>query len=482
MRLLRLQGLFILVFFLLVLGSCTISDKVGQSGPIKTPDTFIDGWSDSVSVGYVPRKEFFKDSNLVGLIDTALHNNINLQMAMQRIEMAKTNFWMRRRALLPTGGVVLAAGVEKFGDYTMDGVGNFDSNLSPNTVGDRRIPNPTPDYFIGLRSTWEVDIWRKLRSRKKAAFARLLASQRGKQLIETALVAEVANLYYRLLALDNKFETLRENINLQEKALELISIQKLAGKVTELAVKQFEAQLLNTKSMEAGILQEIVEVENQLNFLLGRYPQPVQRGSLLEEETWPKRFNAGIPSQMLLRRPDIQQAELEIQAAKADVYAARAAYYPSLTISPYVGLNSFGVSQLFNAPSSLAYGIIAGLGAPIFNRNQIKGNYSLSVASNRNAIYSYQNSILKSFQEVVTDLRSIENFNKVVFIKQEQVEALQKAVSISNDLFLAGYASYLEVVMAQKNVLEAELELTNAKKDLLLTKIDLYRSLGGGWE
>jgi multidrug efflux system outer membrane protein len=473
-----LKNTSILLFSLLVLGSCKITaPKLPATA--QAPATFA-GRTDTTSIGSLPWKEFFGDPYLVNLIDTALMNNPDLHMAIQRVEFSRANVHQRRGELLPTARVAATAGVEKYGDYTMNGVGNYDTNLSENINADHRIPNPTPDYFLGLRSAWEIDIWGKLRNRKKAAYARFLASEKGKQLVETALVAQVANFYYQLLAVDSELGSIRENIKLQETALELVKIQKIAGRVTELAVIQFSAQLLNTKAMEARVQQNMVEIENQLNLLLGRYPQPIARGKSLLNQELPEEVETGIPADMLRLRPDIQQAELELIAAKADVNAARAAFYPSLTISPYMGFNAFKASLLFN-PGSLAYGVLGGLAGPILNRTAIKSEYGKSSASNLEAYYAYQKTVLTGYQEVLTNMRSIESLEKVSDLKEQEVEALRQAVATSNDLFLAGYASYLEVVTAQKSVLEAELDLTNTRKEQFLSLIDLYRSLGGGW-
>jgi outer membrane protein TolC len=184
---------------------------------------------------------------------------------------------------------------------------------------------------------------------------------------------------------------------------------------------------------------------------------------------------------MLRRRPDIQQAELSLAAASADVNAARAAFFPSLTVSPYIGFNAFDASQLFN-PGSLAYGLLGGLTGPLLNRTYVKSAYNQNIAVNREAFYEYKKSILAGFQETVTSLEGIENYRQVTQLKEQEVEVLRQAAATSNDLFVSGFATYLEVVTAQRSVLEAELALTAAKKEQFLSLIDLYRALGGGWE
>ncbi|GAA4417252.1 TolC family protein [Nibrella viscosa] len=466
--------------FLLLLSSCQVYAPTQRPKAPAHPVSFI-GSADSTSVGDLTWKAFFSDADLERLIDTALANNLDVRIATQRIEMARATFDVNRAALLPAVNAAGSAGVERFGKYTMNGVGNYDTNLSDNIGTDRRIPNPTPDFFLGLRSSWEIDIWGKLKNRRKAAFVRFLASEQGRHLVKTSLVAEVARLYYGLIALDSELNIIRQNIALQERAVQLVDVQKAAGRVTELAVQQFLAQLLGTRSLEIQVQQQIVETENQLNRLLGRYPQPIPRSKTINDQELPATVAAGIPAQMLRRRPDIRQAELELEAAHIDVEVARLQFLPSLTLTPYVGLNSFRATTLFD-PASLAAGVLGGLAAPVFNRRPLRANYNYSVAQSREALYRYQQRIQTGFSEVVTNLKGIDNYRQVADIQAKEVDALERAVSISNDLFRSGYASYLEVITAQRSVLNAELGFIRTRQAQYNSLIDLYRSLGGGWQ
>ncbi len=453
--------------------------------PQKTPDVQLPvsfaGSTDSASIGSLTRQTLFTDKNLVRLIDTALTQNPDLRMTLQRIEMAQATFQISRGALLPSVNAVAAAGVDRYGRYTLNGVGNYDTNLSENVAGKSQIPNPTPDYFLGLRSSWELDIWGKLRNRKRAAYTRLLASQEGRNLMITAIMGEVSRLYYTLLALDAELDIIRKNVVLQQRAVELVLVQKAAGRVTELAVQQFTAQLLNTRSLDGRVQQEIVEAENQLNAVLGRYPQPISRGQSIEDQKIPASVLAGVPSQLVRRRPDIRQAERELEAANVDVAVAQAEFLPSLTLTPYVGLNAFRVFSLLD-PASIAAGIIGGLGAPIFNRRLLKGNYAVSVARSREAYFAYRKTILTGVSEVVSSLKGLDNYRNVADIQRQEVAVLRQAATTSNELFVNGYATYLEVITAQRSVLDAELALVETKRAQFLSLVGLYRALGGGWE
>ncbi|WP_323520005.1 TolC family protein [Mucilaginibacter sp. 10I4] len=447
---------------------------------IAVPQTYL-GNQDTGTVANLKLDQFFKDSCLFQLIKTARIANPDIQSALQRVEIAGANLQYSRSWLMPEVSFNASAGIEKFGDYTMNGVGNYDTNLSPNITDKQHIPNPTPEYFVGLRSSWEIDLWGKFHNKKKAAFTRFLASRSAYKLAMTGLTAQVATSYYQLLALDNESRIIEENITLQKNALEIIKIQKLGGRATELAVQQFQAQLARTQGLRYVTNQLITETENKLKFLTGKFNEPIKRDTSISSLKLPTIFSAGVPSQLLLNRPDIREAELELGAMNADIDAARKAFLPSLTISPYIGYNAFSTAVLFN-PVSLVYGLLGGITAPIFNRKKIKSNYAKTVAEGKQALYNYQKVIFRGFMEVSNSLKGIDNYNHYYQFKKQEVKSLKNAVDVANDLFLVGRANYLEIITAQRNVLDAELELANTKKDIFLNAINLYRATGGGWK
>ncbi len=245
-----------------------------------------------------------------------------------------------------------------------------------------------PDYFLGLRSSWEVDIWGKLKSQKKAAYNRFLSSEKGRQAIVTGLVAEIARHYYELMALDTELDIIRKNIALQESAVETIKIQKEAGRANELGVRQLTAQLLNTRALEFEVTQKIIETENNVNLLAGRFSQTVPRGTTLEQ-TMPASITAGVPAHMLRRRPDIQQAQLDLLANYSDQQAAQLAFLPSLNITAFLGLNAFKSNLLFSS-GSLAYSALGGLTAPLVNRKALKANQKTRRGSQPGSIICLQ--------------------------------------------------------------------------------------------
>ncbi len=479
---LKKANLYILhtVLALVLTAGCKSYKPVtGQEAAANIPDSFLGG-TDTTTVAALPISQFFADQRLINLIDTALKANPDILTALQRVEATRASLRFSSAKLLPTVGIAANAGLEKYGDYTQNGVGNYDTNFSQNINDKQHIPNPVPNYFLGFQSSWEVDLWGKLSNQKKAAFARFLASQSGYRMVTTALTAQIAGLYYQLMAYDTELGIIKKNITLQENALEIVKIQKLGGRATELAVQQFEAQLARTKGLQYITSQQVTETENQLSFLTGSFKNKVQRDTSIMKVKLPSVLAAGIPSQLLLNRPDIRAAELELTAMNADIKTARANFFPTLTLTPYVGYNSFNAGLLFN-PMSFTYGLIGGITAPVFNRKGIKAEYERTIAEEKIAVYNYQKTILSGFQEVNNNLSGIGNYNKAFDFKQQELQALNNALSVANDLYLVGRANYLEIITAQRSVLDAELELANIKRNIFLSSVNLYQAVGGGW-
>ena len=435
---------------------------------------------DSNNIAQLPKKIFFPDPVLQSLIDTALQYNADIRIAVQRIAAAKAGFGITQGITKPGLDAIVSTGVDKFGDYTMNGLGNFDMNLSPNISKDQQIPLNMPDFFVGFRSSWEADIWGKLSNQKKAAYNRFLATQQARQWVTTQLVAQVATLYYELLALDKELEILKNNITLQENAVEIVKVQKAGGRATELAVQQFNAQLLGTRSMLNVMEQRITATENMLSAIAGKYDFKITRGKAIVDLAVPEAIQIGVPAQLLVNRPDIKEAELLLEAAGAELEASRKAFLPSLNINAYTALNSFKSSVLFS-PQSLTYGLLGGLVTPVLSKNKLQGNYQLATAAQQEAFETYRKQIIYAYHEVQTQLSGIDHYKKIFQLKEEETKGLQAAVAASKALYMGGSATYLEVITAQRGVLEAELDQINSKKTVFIYLIDLYRALGGGW-
>lgn len=435
------------------------------------------GSRDSVNTATVKWKEFFTDPNLTVLIDTALRNNQELNIMLQEINIAKNEVRARKGQYLPFIDVTGGAGVEKVARFTRQGSVEANSNIAPG----QEFPDPLPDFMVAANVSWEIDIWKKLRNAKKSAVFSYLSTMEGKNFMVTNLAAEIANSYYELMALDNQLIILKNNIEIQQNALEIVRLQKSAAKVTELAVRRFEAEVLKNQSRQYHIQQEIIETENRINFLVGRFPQPIARNSQSFIELKPDSIQAGIPSQLLQNRTDIRQAELALAAAKLDVKVAKAYFYPSLNIRGAIGLDAFKLDYLATKPESMFYAIGAGLTGPLVNRNAIKATYYSANARQIQAVYNYERTILRAYLEVSNQLSNITNMEKSLDLRLKQVQTLTESIDISTRLFRSARADYMEVLLTQRDALESKFELVETKKQRMNAMVNIYRALGGGW-
>jgi outer membrane protein, multidrug efflux system len=477
---LKYKNVYLLAMVAL-LGSCKVKQEIPQNRPMLAMPQKFTQQSDSLQVGLPTARVFFKDSTLITLIDTAINNNFDLQMALQKIEMARAGVRFTQGLGKPDLAGNFAIGQRKFGKYTTDGVGNFDTNFSNNITDKQKIPQPViPDFYLGVQSSWEIDIWGKLKSQKASAAAKLLASESGKNLVISELVAQIASAYYELLILDNELDFLEENIILQERAVEITRVLKQSGQANQLGVDLLNAQLLSSKALKIDVKQEIIDAESKINFLVGRYPQPIARPKVIWANVIPPKLTAGIPSRLLENRPDIKQAEHELLATNANLFTAKAAFYPSLNITGAVGFQAFK-ALLFLNPSSFAMNTFGGLAAPLLNRRQIISELMASKADQKTAYTNYQKTIVNSFTEVYNHLNLIQNTNDMYDLKTQEVDVLRQSIISSSELFRSGRATYLEVITAQKNALQSQIELINLKKRQYGAVIGLYKSLGGGW-
>ncbi len=459
------------------LGACKVPDMAlrEQTRTVPNKYRFTD---DTLDLARMQFQEYFADPYLASLIDTALVKNQELNITNQEILIARNEIRARRGEYLPTVSPAVSIGVDRVPRYTPKGAVEEGVEIRK----ENEIPNPIPDFFVGAVASWEVDIWRKLRNAKDAAVNRYLASVEGRNFVVTNIVGEIAAEYYELLALDNQLDFINANIALQTRALEVVRIQKEAARLTELAVKRFEAQLLNTQSLQYDVRQRLVETENRINFLTGRYPTPIPRD--------PQGFNSvdattvvgGIPSRLLANRADIRQAEYQLKAANLDVAVARARYYPNVGLSAVLGYQAFNPAVLFSTPQSILARLAGDLVAPLVNRNGIIAGFNASNAQQVQAVTQYEQTVLNAYLEVANQFSNVDNLDQKFQLKQQQVAALDRSVEISNDLFRSARADYSEVLFTQREALEARIELNETKLAQLEARVSVYRALGGGWQ
>jgi NodT family efflux transporter outer membrane factor (OMF) lipoprotein len=463
---------------LLVLPGCGIP-QLRKPDPAPVPPQTFNGATSPDNSAQIGPAAFFNDPRLTSLIDQALFSNQQLRILAQDIAIANNEVLRRRGTYLPFVSFGAGASLDKLSTYTPAGA-DLSQIVSP---AGQPFPNPLPDFLVAANVSWQIDIWRQLRNARDAAGLQYLGTIDGRNYVVTRLVAEIAENYYKLMALDKQLETLDRTIALQEQSLEIAKAQKEGARGTELGVQRFLAEVRKNQSQKLIIRQDIIETENRINFLVGRYPQPVERVSAAFLDLNLHALSVGVPSQLLQNRPDIRQAERELAAAGLDVRVARANFYPKLTITSGVGYEAFNTKYLFFTPESLIYGVAGGVVAPLVNKKAIQADYLNANAKQLQSLYEYQRAILNAFTEVVNRVSKVQNYSQSIEIKKQQLASLEAAVDVATKLFQAARVdiTYLDVLIAQRDRNEARIVLIDTKQEQLSAIVNAYQALGGGW-
>ena len=439
----------------------------GPSGPTSA--------AGPTSSGLLPYQEFYPDPVLVGLITQALAGNQELKVLNEEVQIASNEVLARRGAYTPSVGFQAGGGFERNSQFTPLGAAERQLTYLPG----REFPDPVPNVRLVANLLWRIDIWREFRNARDAAIERFQAAVERRNSFVTRLVSDIAENYFGLLALDRRLGVLDQTIALQEQSQAQAEARKQAGRGTELAVQRFQAEVRRNQSEKLVVRQEIVEVENRVNFLAGRVPQPVERtaGSVLDVNL--TALAVGVPAQLLQNRPDIRQAERELVAAGLDVLVARARFFPRLDITAGVGYEAFNPKYLFD-PGAFIANAAGGFVAPFINRKAIQAEYLTANARQLQALYNYQRVVLAAFTEVVTRVSAAENYRKSIEVKKLQLQALEISVDAATKLFQNARAEYIEVLFAQRDLLEARTTLIDLKRRQLTAVVTAYQALGGG--
>ena len=438
------------------------------------------GWqadaTSPVGAGVVARFDMFHDPILLSLIQQAIVGNQELKVLAEEVQIACYEVQARSGAYLPFVDYRSRVGVEKSARLTREGAVEDQLEGRPG----RAFPDPLPDFMVGTTVSWELDIWKRLRNSQRSASMRYLATREGRNYVITGLVAEVAENYYELLALDNRLLALNQMIAIQQKSLEIARAKKESARETELAVQRFQAEVRKNESNRLIVLQDIIETENRINSLLGRYPQPIPRPSVDFIAMQLNSLATGIPPELLRNRADIRQAERDIQATGLDIQVAKARFYPSLGISAGVGYRAFDARYLFSTPDSLVYSVAGDLVGPLINKRAIQAEYRTANARQLQSVYTYQQTVIDAFTEVVNFLSRVENYGESIEFKKQQLESLEKSVDVATKLFQNARAEYMEVLLAQRDLMEVRMTLIETKQQQLSALVSAYRALGGG--
>lgn len=458
----------ILLVSIFALQSCFVAKDYQRPNDILNEQYFRTDniQQDSLSIANLSWKDVFTDQTLSQYIDQALENNLDVRIALQNIEVANAYLKQGKAAYFPT--------LNANASYSY-------STPSLNSMSGQAMTER--DYFdqydLSASLSWEADIWGKIRSSKRAASATYLQTIAAHQAIKSNLVAGLASTYYQLLAMDEQKRLVLETIANREQSLETIVALKDAGSVTEVAVKQTEAQLISAKSMLLDIENNIKLLENTFSILLGETPQNIERSTLSEQEINVD-LNIGVPIQLLSNRPDVMAAEYALINSFELTNAARSSFYPSLRLTANGGLQSLNFDDFFNT-NSLFASIVGSLTQPIFNGRQIRTQYKVSKAQQEAALLNYKQSILLASKDVSDALYTYTTNEQKAILKQLEYEAYQEATLYSEELLNYGMANYLEVLTARENALNAQLNVINSNLGKLNAIVQLYKAVGGGW-
>ncbi|MBB1138890.1 efflux transporter outer membrane subunit [Myroides sp. WP-1] len=437
---------------------------------------------DSLHISSIKWRDFFQDEQLTDLIDKGLTHNFDMQNAIKNLEIAGQQTKQAKLEWLPSLG--LEAGSVAYQYRSENYYGTPSSNYYKNK-GEEPPTNMyvnSAQYTSGLALSWEIDIWGKIRSQTAEQLARFLQTAEAKKAIQTELIAKIAQGYYNLLLLDAQMEVAQTNYELTKNTLKIVELQRDAGQITSLAITQTRNQMLVAKALIPSLKQQIAIQENALSLLTGQLPTSIVREVKLTEVKQQELGGTGLPLALLQYRPDVQMAELELKAKNAAVGVAQTARYPSLTINLEGGVNSMLGENWFNIPGSLFGSLIGKVTNPIFNKRKLKTAFEVAKIEREKSEIDFQKTVYTAVTEVTDALVNLKTSQDQIEIADEQVTNARLGVKQSNLLFNSGYATYIEVINAQKNMLDNEINLNKLKLNKLQYGVQLYKSLGGGWQ
>jgi NodT family efflux transporter outer membrane factor (OMF) lipoprotein len=463
---------YIALLTLVIPASCKVTEKnTAPQAPLPVAYRNVAN-TDTANIADIQWKTFFTDAALQKLIDSAVVNNYDMQAALKNIEAAQLIVKQTKLEYLPDVKLQAAASLTRPSDNSLNGL-SLSQYLGKSYV---------EDYNINAAVSWEADIWGKIKNQKAKARSEYLQTTEAKKTIQTNLVAFVAEGYYNLLMLDAQLEIAHKNLLLNDSTLHIIILQYQAGQVTLLAVQQAEAQRLVAVQLIPFLQQNITIQENALSVLTGVQPGAVERTTSINNIVFTDKLSSGFPSALISNRPDVKSYELALDIANAKTGIAKANMYPSLIITAAGGINSFKVSDWFNIPASLFGTVAGGITQPLFQRKQLKTQYDLAKVDRERTVIQFRQSVLTAVGEVSDALVKTDKLKEQQDIAATRVSTLKKAIFNADLLFRNGMATYLEVITAQSNVLQGELELASLKKDKSNAVVELYKALGGGWK
>lgn len=454
---------------LLLLGSCGVVNKRYTTPDIEFSENYRDTLvQDSTSMATLPWKEMISDTILQGLIEEGLQNNLDLKTALENINQAQATLAQAKLSFFPS----LEGNAQVTRSKTSEAALNFGgvSGINLNTT----------TYTGQLSSSWELDVWGKLRSNKRSALASFLKTEAAARAVQTQLISDIAQSYYSLLALDAQLAITKKTLENRIKDQETMKFLKESGVVDGAAVVQSEASRYEIETSIPDIEISILEQENALAILLGRLPGAIERTSLKEQEAYAD-LKIGVPSSLLRNRPDIQEAEMAFRSAFEDVNVAKTNFYPSLTLTANGGLSSLSLENFFD--HSVFYNLIGGLTQPIFANGENKATLKINKSVQQQSFYDYKAAWLNAGSEISNALYSYNKTKEKQESRAQQIAALEKSVEFTEALLeYSSSTNYTDVLTTKNSLLSAQLDGVEDKKEELQAIIELYRALGGGWQ
>jgi len=461
----KINTIILITGVALTLSSCNTSkhfqrESISTLGLYGSSET-----TDSITIADKPWQELFTETHLRQLIQAGLKNNPDLQVSVQKVLEAEAYYSQSKAALLPAISAV--------------GSGTFTRN--PATIYPIVIPPyQATIYQLAAQASWEIDLWGKLRSSKRAAYANLLASDAGRKAVQTRLIADIASAYYSLIGLDAKLVITRQTVKNNIELVETMKVLKESGKVTGAAIVQSEATRYAAEVTIPDLEQQISDTENFICLLLGHVPGTIERGKI-DDQSLSAALKTGVPARLLDNRPDVMQAEFGVMSTYELTNNARANFYPSLTITASAGFAAPNFNSFFD-PAAFAANVIGGLTQPIFNKKINVTRLKVAKAQQEEALIIFKNTLLKAGQEVHEALGSFEWSVQKVALRKQELEALIKSVDYTKELLTYGSANYTEVLTARTSLLSAQLSSIDDRLQQLNAVVSLYHALGGGWK
>jgi NodT family efflux transporter outer membrane factor (OMF) lipoprotein len=462
----------VLLLPVIFFASCRLS-KEYQRPALELPKQFSAvSFADTSSIADLPWKTFFTDATLQRLIDRGVTYNYDLLLATKRLDISKQRLAQSKLLQLPQAALQFTAQYNRPSNNSLNGIS------IKNFLGATHVENYTTLAFL----SWEADIWGKIRGQKETVLAEYLQTAEAAKAVQTQVVAGIAQGYFNLLMLDKQLDITKKNLALSDSFLTATRLLKDAGMVNLLAVQQAESQKQSTALLVPQLEEDIAIQENALQVLTGQLPDSVSRASSLNDFVFPDSLSTGLPVAMVSRRPDVRSAEMALAAATAQIGVAQANMYPALNLTLGGGLEAFKASNWFSIPNSL-FGLAAGtIAQPLFNRKELKTTFEIAKLQRDAAVIGFRQSVLRATSEVADALVQIDKLKEQQQLATAQVATLQQAVVNARLLFKSDLANYLEVITAQGNALQAELNLASIQRRQLGALVELYRSLGGGWK